>query len=247
MLVEDHAGEARSGPDIAAVAALVGEPARARMLAALMAGRALTATELALEAGVAPSTASSHLDKLTRAGLVSPARQGRHRYFSLASPDVARALEGLMAIAPQGDARRGGPRDAGIRRARVCYDHLAGELGVELLERLRARRWVHGAGERLTVSGEGEQGFAALGIDVAELRGQRRPLARCCLDWSERRFHLAGALGAALLERMLALRLARRESGSRAVVFTARGEEFLGSFEARLAHGPARWRGKPRR
>jgi hypothetical protein len=198
-----------------------------------MEGRALTATEQALECGVAPSTASSHLEKLAAAGLVAVARQGRHRYFRLAGPEVAAALESLMAIAPRGGpsaaARR--PRDLALRRARVCYDHLAGEVAVELWARLRERRWVRAAGDEIALTPAGEEGFRRLGIDLESLRARRRPLCRPCLDWSERRFHLAGALGAALLERLLARRLARREVGSRALVLSPRGAAFLDRLE----------------
>jgi DNA-binding transcriptional ArsR family regulator len=201
------------GPDVATVAALLGDAARARMLTALMSGRALTATELALEGDVAPSTASSHLAKLEAAGLVAQARQGRHRYFRLASAEVAAALEGLMTIAARDEktsrgaarAPRRRPADESLRRARVCYDHLAGEAGVALLTALRARRYVRASGEALSLTAEGAAWATSLGIDVAALRGRRRPLCRSCLDWSERRFHLAGGLGAALLERLLAL------------------------------------------
>ena len=219
-------------PDIAQVAASVGEPARARMLAALMEGRALTATELALEGGVAPSTASSHLAKLMAAGLVAIARQGRHRYFRIAQPEVAAALECLMAIAP-GDLPAARPeiRDAGLRHARICYDHLAGHVAVRLLARLLERRWVSASREAITVTPSGEVWFRRLGVDVGALRGKRRPLCRPCLDWSERQFHLGGSVGAALLDRLLALRLVRRETGSRALAISSRGAAFLESLQ----------------
>src|SRR5262245_21651293 len=214
-------------PDVARVAALVGGPARGRMLTALMEGRALTATELALHGGVAASTASSHLDQLVEAGLLVIARQGRHRYFRIARPEVAAAIEGLMAIAPPARTRTTGPRDPGLRKARVCYDHLAGEAGVALLEGLRTRQWVRGAGPGLALAPAGEAWFRGLGVDLDRLRAGRRPLLRPCLDWSERQFHLAGSLGAALLERLLALRLARREAGSRALALSPRGQALL--------------------
>jgi DNA-binding transcriptional ArsR family regulator len=219
-------------PDVAGIAALMGGPARGRMLTALMEGQALTATELALEGGVTPSTASSHLEKLTRAGLLAIARQGRHRYFRLAGPEVARALEGLMTIAPgAGDkSRRFGPPDPGLRHARVCYDHLAGESAVRLLGELRKRRWVRVAGDAISLTADGERFFRGLGVDVDALRRKRRPLGRLCLDWSERQFHLAGSLGAAFLDRLLALRLARREAGSRTLVLSARGTALLESL-----------------
>jgi DNA-binding transcriptional ArsR family regulator len=237
-------------PDLAAVAALVGDRARGRMLAALMEGRALTATELALEGGVAPSTASSHLAKLAEAGLVTIARQGRHRYFRVAGAPVAAALEGLMAIAPRPGRRvvRTGPAasrsrsdraaggtpeftsgvpEDGLRRARVCYDHLAGEAAVRLLAALRARKWVRVAGEEISLTAGGEDWFRGLGVDLDALRARRRPVCRPCLDWSERQFHLAGSLGAALLDRLFALRFVKREVGSRALLVSPRGASFL--------------------
>jgi DNA-binding transcriptional ArsR family regulator len=216
-------------PDIAAIAALIGDPTRARMLTALMGGQALTATELALEGGVAPSTASSHLARLCDAGLASPANQGRHRYFRIATPAVAAAIEGLMRIAPDParQARARGPRDPRLRRARVCYDHLAGEAAIRLLERLRTCRYIEGGDDALRLTADGIAWCGRFGIDVVALRGGRRALCRSCLDWSERRMHLAGALGAALLQRLLVLRYARREAGSRALILSPRGAEFV--------------------
>jgi DNA-binding transcriptional ArsR family regulator len=214
-------------PDLAFVAALVGDPARARMLGALMGGLALTATELAVEAGIAPSTASAHLAKLTEGRILALERQGRHRYFRLFDDEVAQALEALMvAAAARGPRRNVGPVDPGLRTARVCYDHLAGERGVWVLDRLRARRLLPGIdGDRLPA--EAAPFFARLGIDVPSLARLRRPLCRLCLDWSERRHHLGGALGAALLQSILALRWARRDPGGRAIVFTPAGEGAL--------------------
>ncbi len=215
-------------PDIAPVAAAAGGRSRARMLTALMDGRARTATELACEAGVAPPTASSHLARLLRAGLVQLARQGRHRYFQIASPQIAAAVEGLMRVAAPGPRRVvTGPVDAGLRHARVCYDHLAGECGVRLLQRLMERKLVGGDDTSLRLTREGERWAASLGIDLASLRAKRRPLCLSCLDWSERRFHLAGALGAGILERLLALRYARRDPIGRAVTLSARGAAFI--------------------
>jgi DNA-binding transcriptional ArsR family regulator len=213
--------------DFADVAALVGEPARAAILVMLMDGRAHTATELALHAGVTPSTASSHLSRLTAGGLLEVARQGRHRYFRIATPEVGAAIEGLMSIAPARQPARRAPRDAELRRARVCYDHLAGEAGVRLLERMRERALVAGRDDALRLTPEGEEWCGRVGIDLDALRARRRGLCRGCLDWSERRTHLAGALGAALLERLLALRHARRESGSRVVILSPRGDSFV--------------------
>lgn len=216
-------------PDLASVAALVAEPTRATMLTALMDGRARTATELALDADVSPSTASSHLARLTAAGLLVIRKQGRHRYFRIARPEVAGTIEVLMNLAVSSGLRvaRTGPRDPELRRARVCYDHLAGEAGVRLLERMRAARYVSGADESLVLTDTGEAWCGRAGIDLGALRARRRPLCRECLDWSERRTHLSGALGAALLERMFALRQARRTGPGRSVHLTPRGEAFV--------------------
>ena len=223
----------KAGPDVAQIAALVGDPARANMLTALMGGQALTATELAQQAGVGLPTASSHLAKLEAGGLVVPQKQGRHRYFRLAGADVASALEGLMGLAARlGHLRvRPGPKEPALRHARVCYDHLAGELGVRLLASLLAAGHIASRGEDLRLTGSGDQFMSGLGIDLAAVRQARRPVCRPCLDWSARRNHLAGALGAALLDRFYALRWARREPGSRVVSFSPRGRA---EFEARF-------------
>jgi len=220
-------------PPVASIAALVADPSRASMLNALMDGRALTATELALEAGVTPSTASSHLSQLAQAGVVSMARQGRHRYFRIASPEVATLFEALMGLAARSERRppRGAPDATGIRRARVCYDHLAGERAVQLLERLRARGFITTSDDAPELRNAGKMWCRAIGIDLDALASGRRPLCRPCLDWSERRTHLGGALGASLLDRLFTLRLARREPGSRTVLFSPRGEAFLERLE----------------
>ncbi|MDP1736758.1 MAG: winged helix-turn-helix domain-containing protein [Caulobacter sp.] len=211
------------GPDIALVAALLGDPARANMLTALMAGQALTAGELAREAGVTPQTASSHLSRLEKGGLVTGRKQGRHSYFALSGDDVAGVLEGLMGLAARtGHARtRPGPREPALRHARVCYDHLAGDLGVAMLESLTANGQLDAD---LQPTAYGEAFFAALGVDLAPLRAARRPLCKACLDWSVRRSHLAGSLGAAVLDRLYALGWARRVEGQRVVAFTEAGE-----------------------
>lgn len=211
----------RNEPALATLAALIADPARARMLGALMGGMALTATELAGEAGIAPSTASSHLAKLTEASLLAVERQGRHRYFRLFDEEIAAMIEGLDGIAARTVKPRG-PSDPALREARVCYDHLAGVRGVWLCERL-----IESSREPITLSPRSASFFNTLGIDVDALSAQRRPFIRTCLDWTERRPHLAGALGAAMLDRMFALRWARRETGSRIVVFTAAAERAL--------------------
>lgn len=216
----------RDGPEIARIASLIGDPARANMLTALMSGGALTASELALEAGITKQTASSHLAKLGEAGLLATAAQGRHRYYRLAGRDIADLLESLMAFA----ARRGptrarpGPKEPALRRARVCYDHLAGDLGVLLCDALLTRGWIAEQRGNIAITRRGEKRLADAGINLAMLAETRRSLSRFCLDWSERRYHLAGALGAALLAHIYAAGWARRAKGSRAVEFTSAGE-----------------------
>ena len=215
----------KDGPNIARVASAIGEPARAEILAALMSGQALTATELADVAGVTKPTASAHLARLLDAALVAVEAQGRHRYFRLADDDVARLLESLMGVAWRSGAVRvrSSPREPALRQARVCYDHLAGEVGVRLYEGLVLRRMIRLQGEAVELSSIGTTTFAALGVDVALLALRRRPLCRRCLDWSERRHHLGGSLGAALLQRMLALRWLHRAKDSRAVTVSPKG------------------------
>ena len=219
----------KEGPDIAALAGLIGDPARANMLAALMGGRALTATELAAEAGVTPQTASTHLKRLTDGALLTLRQQGRHRYYALAGPEIGAVLEGLMGLAAkQGRLRaRPGPRDPALRRARVCYDHLAGEMGVRLFDSLRAAGRLAGNEENVTLTPDGRAFATEFGLDLAALEAKRRPLCRACLDWSMRRTHLAGGLGAALLNRIYDLGWAKRIEGARIVAFTKRGEEYF--------------------
>lgn len=216
----------KDGPHIAGIASLVGERARADILTALMGGQALTATELAEVAGVNKATTSAHLAKLVEGRLVAVESQGRHRYFRLADEDVAELLESLMGVAYRAGALRlrSSPREPAMRKARVCYDHLAGDLGVFAFDQFQRRRFLrHGEGG-LALTLAGERFVASLGIDPDSHRGTRRPACRLCLDWSERRHHLAGSVGAAILERIYALGWARREKDSRVVRFTAGGE-----------------------
>ena len=216
----------KTGPDIALIASLVGDPARANMLTALTSGGALTAGELAREAGVTQQTASSHLGKLQEGGLIAVEKQGRHRYYRLSGHDVAAVLEGLAGLAARaGHLRtRTGPKDPALRRARVCYDHLAGELAVRMFDKLLASGSLIRDGEAVRLSPTGEVFVAELGIDLAAISRSRRPLCKSCLDWSERRSHLAGRLGAALLARFQALKWARRIDGTRLVAFAPEGE-----------------------
>lgn len=215
----------KEGPDIALLASLIGDPARANMLTMLMAGKALTASELASEAGITQQTASSHLRKLEGGGLVIPRKQGRHKYFSLAGENVAHALEALMGLASRiGHQRlRTGPKDEAMREARVCYNHLAGRMGIRLFDRMRNSGHLTFAEEGLDLTPTGETFVARLGIDAAELRQQRSVLCRECLDWSERRSHLAGSLGRAILAQIEEKGWAQRDPGSRAVLFNDRG------------------------
>lgn len=199
---------------ISKVAALIGDPARANMLVALMDGRALTVTELAGVAGVTMQTASGHLARLSEAGLTSTASQGRHRYVRLAGPEVSQVLESLMTLAQHTGSVpvRTGPNDSALRTARVCYDHLAGEHAVRFHDMLVDEQFiVEGSSAVLTPAGKDY--FLGLGIDVYELGRGRRQLCRACLDWSERRSHLGGALGAAFLAKLFESGIASRGAG----------------------------------
>lgn len=216
-------------PLIAEAASLIGDPTRAAMLGHLMDGRARTAKELAGLAGVSPQTASGHIAKMTAAGLVGVAAQGRHRYVRLKGPEVAEVLERLMALAafarPQTRAR--GAEEQAFRYARSCYDQLAGTLAVELVEALLRRRLLVRGLDGFEPTLAGESWFRAQGVDVARARCSTRSFARCCLDWSERRDHLAGALGAALLDALIARgRLKRRKDG-RTIDVTEIGRRFF--------------------
>lgn len=225
----------KDGPDIACIAALIGDPARANMLTALMSGKALTVTELAEEAGVTIQTASAHLSRMEQGGLLQPRKQGRHKYFALATDEVAHVLEALMGLAAGAGylRKRTGPRDQSLRKARVCYNHLAGEMGTRLYDSLLARGFVAAASERVTLTDPGAAFVADFGIDLEVLRKARVPLCRQCLDWSARRPHLAGSLGRAFLGRIEALSWARRDQESRAVLFSASGDAlFAKAFPA---------------
>ncbi|MGL4811544.1 MAG: ArsR/SmtB family transcription factor [Beijerinckiaceae bacterium] len=223
-----------TGPNIAAVAALIADPARALMLGALMQGKALTAGELAREAGVTASTASSHLARLVDGGLLGVRVQGRHRYFALQDAQVAALLESMMRFSAtrSADARRTGPRDPAMQAARVCYDHLAGERGVALYDGLLRTQCLHERDGAVALTPTGEQFIGDFGIDLRALRAKKRPLCRACLDWSARRSHLGGALGAAILARMESLHWLRRARDSRIVTFSPLGErKFRAVFE----------------
>jgi DNA-binding transcriptional ArsR family regulator len=214
---------------LAETAALVGDLTRAGMLAALMDGRALTSSELARIGGIAPQTASGHLARLSTAGLLTSFRQGRHHYYRLASAEVARMLEGMMAVSHDTPAGRRravvtGPRDAAMRAARTCYDHLAGELGVRIADGLVQRGFIELSDEAGAVTESGIAFLDEFGVDVAaRSRPAKRVFCRPCLDWSERRPHIGGTLGAALAARCFALGWIERIRESRAVTVTASG------------------------
>ena len=213
-------------PSVAGTASLIADPARAAMLLMLVDGRALPAGELAFSAGVTAQTASSHLARLLDGGLISVESQGRHRYYRLAGAHVAQALEQLAAIRPAGPVRRKAPTRSAreLRFARCCYDHLAGWLGVALTEALTDREFLVAAPDKLfEVTPAGAEWFAGVGVDMRALKPTRRGLARQCLDWTERRRHLAGPLGGAFLGVMCESGWLRRAAGSRSVALTPRG------------------------
>ena len=225
-----------SNSRLAEVAALVGDPARAGMLHALMDGRALTASELARTAGIAPQTASGHLARLSAAGILQIEKQGRHRYHRLASPAVAQMMESIMQVAANARPPRTklwvGPRDLALRTARTCYDHLAGRLGVELADALVAKGYMHLAGDAGAMTDAGVEFLGRIGIAVDRLlidRGRRSAAVLCrpCLDWSERRPHLAGRVGSALCALSLERDWIRRSEGSRAVNVTPKGDRIF--------------------
>lgn len=225
----------------AEIAALAGDPARASILHALMDGRALTASELASVAGVTPQTASGHLARMTEAGLLSVEKQGRHRYFRLASAAVARMVEGLMQaaaeLAPPRRRIATGPRDQALRTARTCYDHIAGRLGVALADALVAGGHAELAPDGGLVTERGFAFLSGLGIDLQDpdRPSSRRVLCRPCLDWSERRPHIGGRLGAELCSKSLASGWVRRGEMARVLTITPKGyRAFREIFGARL-------------
>jgi DNA-binding transcriptional ArsR family regulator len=210
--------------DMATIAALVGDPARANILCALLDGRALTASELAFAAHVSPQTASGHLGKLSGARLVEVAQQGRHRYYRLAGRHVAAMLESISSVAAISPPRVRPPRiDPDMRAARMCYDHIAGRLGVVLADALLEHQHVEFAEDGGVVTPAGEAFFARLGVDLSAARQSRRVFCRPCLDWSERRPHLAGAVGAAVARRLMDNRWIARKRDGRALTITPTG------------------------
>jgi DNA-binding transcriptional ArsR family regulator len=216
-------------PNIAALAAPLADPARALMVTALMDGRARTVTELGAAAGLTKASASEHAAKLLDAGLVKAERQGRHKYLTLASPAVAGLIEAMMALADQTPSRlsQPGPRDPALREARLCYNHLAGRLGVQIYQSLSAQRFLVHTPGGLTLAPEGRAFCLEFGLSEANLAPARTPLCRDCLDWSERQSHLGGRLGRLLLTRMEGRDWLRRREGSRALTITPKGRSGL--------------------
>ncbi len=210
---------------IAEVAGLIGDVTRAKILGVLMDGRARTASELTCHAGVTAQTTSEHLGKLTETGLLALETQGRHRYYRLAGPAVAYAVEAIVTLAARGPASDRAPsrHDQALRLARTCYDHLAGRLGVAVTEALVTRGYVASIDRAFRLTAKGEAFLRDLGVDIDGARRRRLAFARACLDWSERRPHLAGALGAALTGRCLELGLVERVPGCRSLSVTDRG------------------------
>lgn len=230
MDVDNYADDA-----VSRIAAAIGEPARARILYSLVDGHARTSTELSVVAKVSPSTTSVHLDRLKTAHLVNVVVQGKYRFYSLAGPDVARALEGLSVLAGEPRKKFVSNAPSRLRAARTCYDHMAGTIGVLLHDRFKALGWLSagskGGDNAYDLTLEGTRAFESLGIEVEETRSLRRRFASACLDWSERRPHLGGALGAALLKVALRRKWVIQDLDSRALSVTSVGRrEMLNRF-----------------
>jgi len=226
-----------AAPQMAEVAALVGDPARANILCALLDGRALTATELAFAAGVSPQTTSGHLAKLHTAQLIALCKQGRHRYYRLAGAHVGQMLESIMTVAMAGPPRYQpkAKADDQVRQARTCYDHLAGQLGVGIADCLVARDHVILGTEAGEVTEAGAAFLERVGVDLSGARAKRRVFCRPCVDWTERRPHIGGAVGAALATRCFELKWIERMRDSRAVIITPAGRRALAEiFELSL-------------
>jgi DNA-binding transcriptional ArsR family regulator len=216
-------------PNVALIASLLADPTRARFVTVLMNGRAVTAKELAYGAGVTPQTASAHLAKLLSAGMLSVVAQGRHRYYRLQGPAVAAMVESIMEVAPAAPKGRsvGDKKLDEIRFARTCYDHLAGRLGVAVAQALVDRKVVRAVANDFLLSRKGRAFLLDLGVDIDKAERARRVFSRQCLDWSERRAHIGGALGAAIADRLLRLGWLEKRSGGRALRVTTAGRRGL--------------------
>lgn len=203
----------------------MGDTTRARMLTALMGGKALTATELALEADITPQTASSHLSQLVEGQLLVVRKQGRHKYFQLQGTDVAELLENLLTLTASRDNNtvKTGPDDIRLRQARVCYDHMAGELGVRLYDALVVKQAILDQGSETILTEQGKVFFQKIGFDFSNQKRSKRPICKSCLDWSERRNHLAGILGQWILEDTFAKGWATKDLDARSIRFSSKG------------------------
>lgn len=229
-----------NSPNIIEVASLIGEPSRVSMLVSLLGGKALPASELARTAKVTPQTASTHLAKLVEGGLLVSESHGRHRYYRLANAEVAHAMESLLTIATPKPVRslRESDQMRAIRYARTCYDHLAGEVGVALTQKMMELQMIEASGQDYVLSESGKSKLRELGVVLEASPKSRRRYARPCLDWSERRHHLAGSLGASLTNRLFELGWIERIPGGRAVRITALGSSgFLTEFDLQVEEG----------
>ena len=229
--------------DLSSAARLVGDPTRAALLTVLLDGRAYTSGELARLVGVAPATASGHLSRLLDGGMVALAAQGRHRYYRLAGPEIASVLESLAFVSGADPRRtlRASSAAQALRTARSCYDHVAGELGVAIHDRLADAGALVSTRDGVELTEAGDRWFAELGVDVAAARSARRPPVRLCLDWTERRYHLAGSLPAALLDTLLdRWVLRRRARGERGLDVTPAGAATLEDALSRPRPRPVR-------
>ncbi|GED27712.1 transcriptional regulator [Brevibacillus agri] len=232
-----------TSPNIAEITSLIGEPSRVSMLVSLMGGKALPASELARLARITPQTASTHLAKLVEGGLLQSESHGRHRYYRLASPEVAHAMEALLTIANPVPVRslRESEQLRVLRYARTCYDHLAGEVGVALTQKMIELRLLEASGQDFVLNEAGKVKLQSLGVEVDARPKSRRRFARQCLDWSERRHHLAGSLGASLTNRLFELGWIERIPGGRAVRVTPDGAAgFLAEFGLEVKSGKER-------
>ncbi|ARU63778.1 hypothetical protein CBW65_03900 [Tumebacillus avium] len=219
-------------PDFSSIASLLGDPTRATVLEVPSDGRALPASDLARHAGVTPQTISAHLGKLMDGGLLLQETHGRHRYYKLSGPDVGHAIEALSLLAPPVKVRslRQSAELEKLRTARTCYDHLAGQFGVDLTQALLDNQWLIESEQGYQVTERGGAHLQEWGVDWRELQNRRRNFAKPCLDWSERRYHLAGALGAGIAERLFEMKWIQKKDGSRTVTITVRGKEKLKQY-----------------
>ncbi|WP_096187414.1 ArsR family transcriptional regulator [Evansella halocellulosilytica] len=216
-------------PNVASIASLISEPSRAAILTALLDGRLHPASSLAYVAGIKPQTASFHLKKMIEANVVKVVKQGRHRYYGIDNHEVATALESLLSIAPKVEIKsfKQATEDKAMRYARTCYDHLAGQVGVKITDFLLDHELVKDEGNSFTLTSKGETFFEDLQIDLKEVKRKRRAYINKCLDWSERRYHVSGAVGNALFKRLIELQWIQKVPDTRAIKVTEVGKQNL--------------------